>query len=492
MMLLLLSCALALAATTQADGSPYPRSAKPPTTLRVYATGGMAPGDQVTLETLGGGLAREQPELYNVATTVESDSAYSLWLSEMRKHFGVKVDASMLTEPMKLLGSYKSQITGYVKHSMTDNSTNAALTFIAGQKPSELLIAVSTPTALTLMKQMGVPTALDCTGMTSLDTYKLRGAAAFSGNMISFQPEYQWSNLAEYAVFAGAPTIEWACTHTPPNAPKNWGDLCTKDFPGGGEAAELAVSDFNKASRGLKVALGWGPESAYVAALGEKGFYVHASDDSHDMTPMANVVAHATARRARPLRLPAAPVQTPPAATAAGKHKIAFLMSDGDNIQWMYNAFPIQKQWWGSPDRGTVPIGWTISPGLVELGPVIVDFLARTATPKDDFIAAPSGVGYAYPSVWADDQLKAFGKMTGEYMAKTSTALGGAGKMKVVNTIGDPCTGGVFYPGCPGLQQPNMSAVAPVLDHDRESRNRFGIFSQHIWNFLSELFRTIC
>jgi hypothetical protein len=95
--------------------------------------------------------------------------------------------------------------------------------------------------------------------------------------------------------------------------------------------------------------------------------------------------------------------------------------------------------------------------------------LAGTATPNDDFIAAPSGVGYAYPSVWADDQLQAFGLMTGEYMAKTSAALGGTGKMRVVNTIGDPCIGGVYYAGCPGMNQPNMSAVAPVVNQDRES-----------------------
>ena len=53
-----------------------------------------------------------------------------------------------------------------------------------------------------------------------------------------------------------------------------------KKHPKGGPAAEQVVNDFAAAHPGDKVALGWGPESAYVAALGEKGFYVHASDDS--------------------------------------------------------------------------------------------------------------------------------------------------------------------------------------------------------------------
>ena len=35
-----------------------------------------------------------------------------------------------------------------------------------------------------------------------------------------------------------------------------------------------------------------------------------------------------------------------------------------------YNAFATQDSWWGASERGTVPIGWTISPALVELGEI--------------------------------------------------------------------------------------------------------------------------
>jgi hypothetical protein len=193
---------------------------------------------------------------------------------------------------MKLLEQYKRQITGWVKHSMDDGSVNAALTFVAGQQSSELLVAASTASTVALLKSWQLPMAKDCTGMTSLDAYKLRGAAAFSGTMISFQVTSQWSNLAEYAVFARAPTsalricivatlafcdrcatprltgaptcgfwrllvlscaVAWECTHAPPNAPSNWTDVCTKANPGGGAAASLAVSEFNQANDGLKV-----------------------------------------------------------------------------------------------------------------------------------------------------------------------------------------------------------------------------------------------
>ena len=140
-------------------------------------------------------------------------------------------------------------------------------------------------------------------------------------------------------------------------------------------------------------------------------------------------------------------------------------MSDGDNVQWLFNAFPTGASWWGSPARGAVPLGWTLSPGLVALGPVVLHYLARTRTRNDDLVAAPSGIGYAYPSEWAAAPQRDFAALTGEALTRTSAALGGAapGGMRVVNVIGDPCVGGSYVPGCTGLWAPNMTALAPLL-----------------------------
>jgi hypothetical protein len=282
---------------------------------------------------------------------------------------------------------------------MSDGSVNAALTYIAGQGASDLLVAASTPSMLSLLTSWGTPLAQDCTGMSTLQAYTLRGTSKYDGGIISFQVSSQYSNLAEYAVFARAPTIEWQCTAKPPGAPDGWQDACVKKHPNGGATAQRVVSDFAAARPGIKVALGWGPESAYVAALGESGFYVHASDDSHNMAPIANARLRSPHQQATPSPpasgAAAAPTVPTHSASTRAKHRIAFLMSDGDNIQWLYNAFPTQPSWWGSPDRGSVPLGWTLSPGLVELGPVILNYIARTATANDDLIAAPSGIGCA-------------------------------------------------------------------------------------------------
>ena len=37
-----------------------------------------------------------------------------------------------------------------------------------------------------------------------------------------------------------------------------------------------------------------------------------------------------------------------------------FVMTDGDNIQWLLNWFLTDERWFGSNNRGQVDIGWTI------------------------------------------------------------------------------------------------------------------------------------
>ncbi len=71
---------------------------------------------------------------------------------------------------------------------------------------------------------------------------------------------------------------------------------------------------------------------------------------------------------------------------------IAVFLSDGDNIQYCQHAM---SKLWDDPKRGIIPINWTISPGLVDLGPGLLNYYYRTASPNDFFASGPSGLGYA-------------------------------------------------------------------------------------------------
>jgi hypothetical protein len=44
--------------------------------------------------------------------------------------------------------------------------------------------------------------------------------------------------------------------------------------------------------------------------------------------------------------------------------------------------------------RGKVALNWTIAPGLVDIGPGILNYYYTTATREDCFVAGPSGMGY--------------------------------------------------------------------------------------------------
>jgi hypothetical protein len=99
---------------------------------------------------------------------------------------------------------------------------------------------------------------------------------------------------------------------------------------------------------------------------------------------------------------------------------VSFILGEGDNLQYdQHRLF----QLWQDPARGTVPIGWTISPLLLEAAPPLAQYFYQTATVHDEFIAGPSGAGYGYPSLWPDNQLTAYLDRTRQMMARMDLHL---------------------------------------------------------------------
>ena len=104
---------------------------------------------------------------------------------------------------------------------------------------------------------------------------------------------------------------------------------------------------------------------------------------------------------------------TPATPALPPKVYLSFTISDGDNLQ--YNQHRM-AQLWQDPVRGTIPIGWTISPALVQVAPALAAYYTRTATPNDELLAGPSGAGYILPSCWPANYLPAFLQRTAELM----------------------------------------------------------------------------
>jgi hypothetical protein len=131
----------------------------------------------------------------------------------------------------------------------------------------------------------------------------------------------------------------------------------------------------------------------------------------------------------------------------APKAYVSFTISDGDNLQYDQHRM---AGLWRDPVRGSIPIGWTISPSLIQTAPSLAAYYMRTASPNDELIAGPSGVGYMYPTDWPQGQLAAFLKLTGELMQ--------AMKLNVIEVL-DSGSGQAFVN--PGLQAVYVDVLAP-------------------------------
>jgi hypothetical protein len=95
-------------------------------------------------------------------------------------------------------------------------------------------------------------------------------------------------------------------------------------------------------------------------------------------------------------------VSSRPTGVETNVHYVTFIFTDGDNVQWFQNAFLTSTNWWGSPSRGQVPVGWGLSPCLRDLAPTIVERLyaeASVTKPASNVFVAMSPMGYCYPSL---------------------------------------------------------------------------------------------
>lgn len=96
------------------------------------------------------------------------------------------------------------------------------------------------------------------------------------------------------------------------------------------------------------------------------------------------------------------------------KTYVAFLVGDGDNVQYMMTT---RHDWFrkriaecGASNGACPPLTWTISPHLPELAPDVLEWYYETShqTAADYFTLPPSGHLYAYPSSLAEEDQDRF------------------------------------------------------------------------------------
>jgi hypothetical protein len=103
-------------------------------------------------------------------------------------------------------------------------------------------------------------------------------------------------------------------------------------------------------------------------------------------------------------KLPGGPLRRPrrPQIRVEDARVVAFVMSDGDNIQWLCGDFVHDLSYWASPLRGAFPMTWEVSPLLAQVAPRLLQHLYATAKETDGFVSGPGAPGYTFPHLQPD------------------------------------------------------------------------------------------
>lgn len=393
---------------TRLPGSPYPVSQEPDT-LFVVQQAALSYDELLTVESLQGVLAQTKPEIYI------ANNAYNVWLSDLVTNYKVTENTSCQYDYLDLIKRFKNDIKGYILATTQEPSIDVALS-LAGIKDAIVVTAADQQAVANL----GIPMLADVTNETYgqfLSDYQ----GSMNKHVLCFQTaaSQKAQYLPDWAIFGKMFFY--------------YGDIS-------GSTAAQVFSDIDSNS----ALFGWySNEHALVQAASEHSIMVHAADLAKNISVLSNFG----------VKTVQASHDTSPQ-TLDSVHTVCFLMSDGDNVQFLLGGFGTDQRRYGSPARGDMNLGWTISPALCELAPTVMkryyDEESRKPGARDYFVAGPSGLGYMYPEEFKS--LDSYASLTAAFMKKAD--------LSIVNVIG-----ATHSPNIPTnyltayLDQPQIDAV---------------------------------
>ncbi|MFV0390903.1 MAG: PA14 domain-containing protein [Paludibacteraceae bacterium] len=347
---------------------------------------------------LKGLVNRTQPRIFSYEGDVFAEGPYT-WLNSL----GVKYRENK-SNNLNTLNKYLSEISGLVIYDPAQIHTVNLAATIAGRKnalvcaPSFLSLLTSAPYNLPILDDLrGKFTEKIQVYQTLFDTY---WAEIDKRILIGLSPTYHKASLREYAVALGAAVV--------------WLD------PKVTAESNMLNQFFSSMPPGANY-MGWWPEEEPGITRGSAfGITTIASDYCSNLTFHSGM----------PGTIEAKPMPAKP--ELQNKIYVSFVLSDGDNLQYVEHLL---RKLWNNPDRGSVPIGWTMSPAMVDAMPGALNYYHKSSTVNDNLISGPSGYGYTYPNYWTDlDALDNFAAKTEEYNVQAG--------FRVV-TIWNTITGGI-------------------------------------------------
>jgi hypothetical protein len=372
--------------------------------LRVFWTGGAyikvdwvgvdhGPDDHLVLfASLKGVVNAKQPRIFSYEGDAFAEGPHT-WLQSLGLQWTE-------TSPWPLIAKYRSELAGVIVYDDAQPDTINLATTLAG--PRKALVT----SAALLPRLTGAPHNLpvleDLRGRFTSKTAvyehlrdKIWPTLSHRA-LVGLSPIFHKAALREYVVAIGAAVI-WLDPKVP--------------------AESAILDDFLEAMSPGDSYLGWWPEEGPgVERASRFGIPTIASDYATNLTVHGGMPRNITIK------------DIPPKPVLENKIYVAFILSDGDNLQYVEH---LMRKLWNDPARGQVPIGWTVSPAMVDAMPGALSFYYKSGTANDNLISGPSGYGYAYPNLWPSQaELERFAATTDDYVLRSGLRV-----VTVWNTI---------------------------------------------------------
>lgn len=354
-----------------------------PTFLYVIPQNSMTPGERTMVSSLQG-LVNGHCS-FQIYTLNSAQPDYKIWLEDLKNNYNVSYE--ILQDPWKLLNIYKDYIDGYVLYSnklQKDPSINNACS-LASLNES----IVVDETIESKVRDNGIIKVKgDCRNTDESWAYNnLWNKGLNHSTVIELSPD-KVAALRDYAIMTKSLVFyEDSIDKT---------TLRDKIF--------FSMKD-------NAICLGWGPdEFINVSTASKYGVSVVAADWSYNLTTLSAFRSLPITKKSS-LMLP----------KKKNSHYVTFIMSDGDNQQWNLGTNYGSTKWYGSPSRGKLNLGWSMSPSLYYLAPTVFDLYYKSISNdniNNNFIVSPSGNGYMYPSKFERNKLKTYINTLNEYMQK--------------------------------------------------------------------------
>ena len=354
-------------------------------------------GEMYLFASLKGIVNRTQPRIFSYEGDAFAEGQYT-WLQSLGLNWNEPADK------WSLITKYRSELSGLIVYDPAQIHTVNLATMLA--KDRKALIASPALLARLTSAPYNLPVLLDLRGQftSKLQVYQTIYNTYWPNLdhrlLIGLDPDLHKASLREYATALGSAVI--------------WLD------PQNAAESTLLNSFLSSMPAGANYMGWWKDEGPGVERGSTYGISTIASDYATNLTVHSGMPRTVTVK----------PI--PPKPTLQNKIYVAFILSDGDNLQYVEH---LMRKLWNNPDRGSVPIGWTLSPAMLDAMPGALNYYSQSSTVNDNLISGPSGYGYAYPNSFPNQT------SLNQFVAKTEDYNQRAG-FRVV-TIWNTITGGI-------------------------------------------------